>query len=117
MSGKTQFWLGALMLAVAIGILVGGLISPRAVYSQDAGEGRTGNYALVASNLAGSRPKSQLVYVLDDRNEAMYIIEATASKSSRAEMRDYIDLRELGTGLQKKRAEKEAREERRRGVR
>jgi hypothetical protein len=117
MSGRTQFWLGALMLALAIGILVGGLVSPRVVYSQDAGEGRSGNYAIVASNLPGSRPKSQLIYVMDDRNEAMYVIEAVSSKSSRAEMRDFIDLRELGTGLQKKRAEREAREERRRGVR
>jgi len=107
MSGRTQFWLGAVMVAVAVGILVGGLVAPRAVYSQDAGEGRSGNYALVASNLAGSRSKTQIIYVVDDRNEAVYVIEASASKASRAEMRDYVDLRELGTRLQMRRAKQE----------
>ena len=107
MPGKTQVWLGAVLWAGAVGILVGGLVAPRAGYSQDAGEGRTGNYALVASNLAGSRPKSQVIYVVDDRNEAVYVIEATASRSSKTEMRDYVDLRELGVGLQKRRAKRE----------
>ena len=108
MSGKTQFWVGAPMLAVAVGILVGGLVAPRVVYSQEAGEGRSGSYALVASRLEGSRPKTQLIYVVDDRNEAVYIIEATSSKASRAEMRDFIDLRDLGVRLQKHHAKVEA---------
>ncbi len=104
MPGKSQFWLGSLLLAVLVGILVGGLLSPRPTYSQDVGEGRSGNFALVASNLTGSRPKSQIVYVLDDRNEVLYVIENSALKGSPAELRDVVDLRDFAIGIQKKRA-------------
>ncbi len=109
MSGRTQFWLGSLMLAAAVGILVGGLLYPRPTYSQDVGEGRSGNFALIASNLQGTRPKSQIVYVIDDRNEVLYVIENSALKGSPAELRDVVDLREFSTGLQRKRAEKDKR--------
>jgi hypothetical protein len=109
MSGKTQFWLGSLMLALAVGILVGGLLYPRPTYSQDTGEGRTGNFALVASNQGGVRPKSQIVYVVDDRNEALYVIEASALRGSDPELRGVLDLRSYGTEMQKGRAAKEKR--------
>ena len=108
MSNRTQFWLGSVMLAIAVGLLVGGLVMPRASYSQDqAGEGRTLNYALVASTLRGTRPNSQIVYVLDDRNEVLFLFEATGTKGNRAELRDFLDLREYGTEVQKGRARKD----------
>jgi len=109
MSGKTHFWLGSLMLAAAVGLLVGGLLYPKPSYSQDVGEGRAGNFALIASNLQGTRPKSQIVYVLDDRNEVLYVLETTSIRGSQTELRDVVDLREFSTGVQKKRAEKDKR--------
>jgi hypothetical protein len=108
MSDRTRFWLGTVMLALAVGMLIGGLLYPRPTYSQDAGEGRSGNYALIASGLKGLRANSQLVYIIDDRNEALYILEATGiMKEKGTELRDVIDLREFGTNMQKKRAKKE----------
>ena len=107
MSGRTQFWLGSLMLALAVGILVGGLVCPKATYSQDVGEGRTGNYALVASNLHGAQSKSQVVYVLDDRAEAFYVLEAFANKGEPPVLLGARDLRELAGDIQKARARKD----------
>ena len=109
MSGKTQFWLGSLMLTLAVGVLVGGLLYPKPSYSQDVGEGRSGNFALIASSLQGNRPKSQIVYVIDDRAEALYVIETSALKGDDPSPRGYLDLRELSTGILKKRAERDAR--------
>jgi hypothetical protein len=109
MSGRTQFWLGSLMLALAVGILVGGLVAPRPTYSQDNGEGRTGNFAVVASNLQGSRPKSQIVYVIDDRNEALYVVQTSALAGDQPEPRGFLDLRRMSTGVQKERADRDKR--------
>ncbi len=109
MSGRTQFWIGSVMLAVAVGILVGGLVTPRPIYSQDNGEGRTGNFAIVASNLQGTRPKSQIVYVIDDRNEALYVVQTSALVGDQPEPRGVLDLREMSTVVQKKRADRDKR--------
>ncbi len=109
MSGKTQFWLGSLMLAAAIGIMVGGLLHPRPSYSQNMGEGRSGNFAVVSTDLKGLRPSSGVVYVLDDRNEVLYVLECSARKGVEAELVDVVDFRKLGTKMQKRRAEEEAR--------
>ncbi|MBM4038378.1 MAG: hypothetical protein FJ290_07680 [Planctomycetes bacterium] len=109
MSSKTQFWLGSLMLALAVGILVGGLVAPRPSYSQEMGEGRTGNFALVASSMQGTRPKSQIIYVIDDRNEALYVLEASALRGNEPEPRGFFDLRDMSTGLQKSRAARDKR--------
>ena len=57
MSGRTQFWIGSVMMALAIGLLVGGAIFPKAAYSQE-GEGRTGRYAL-GTGIPGSTQRSQ----------------------------------------------------------
>ena len=107
MSGRTQFWLGSLMLAVAVGILVGGLVSPRPTYSQDVGEGRTGNYALIASTLRGAQTKSQIIYVVDDRTEALYVLETSAIKNDHPTLIGFRDLRELSSEVQKARARKD----------
>ena len=117
MSGRTQFWLGSLMLALAIGLLVGGAIVPGPGYAaQPPGEGRSMNFAVVPSDLPGTRARSQLIYIIDDRNEALYMIEASSTRTSGSRMLDYVDLRKLGEALQKKRAEDEKRSARR-GVR
>ncbi|MBM4038377.1 MAG: hypothetical protein FJ290_07675 [Planctomycetes bacterium] len=104
MSGRTQFWVGSLMLAVAVGILVGGLVAPRPTYSQGVGEGRTGGYALVASDLKGTKANAQIVYVLDDRTEALYVIEASSARGDDPSPRGYLDLRKCATKVQKDRA-------------
>ncbi len=109
MSGKVQFWLGSLFLTGAVGILVGGLLHPKPTYSQDVGEGRSGNFAIVASNLQGTKPKSQIIYLIDDRNEALYVIQTSALAGDQPEPRGYLDLREMSTAIQKKRAEKDRR--------
>lgn len=109
MSGKTQFWLGSIMLALAVGMIVGGLLYPKPSYSQGLGEGRTGNYALVHSDLKGVRPNSGIFYVLDDRNEVLYIFETSGRRGVTTEFIDGVDLRYYGARMQKKRAEDDAR--------
>ncbi len=100
MPSKAQFWVGSLLMPVLVGILFGGFLSARPTYSQDVGEGRTGNFAIVASNLHGNQARSQIIYVLDDRNEALYVLETTANKSEIPTLLPFRDLRELSTKVQ-----------------
>jgi len=107
MPGKTQFWLGSLLLAVFVGVLAGGLLSPKPTYSQDTGVGRAGNYAFIASTLHGNQTKSQILYVLDDRTEALYVLEATATRNDVPTLLGFRDLRDLSAKVQDFRAKKD----------
>ena len=66
MSGRTQFWLGSVMLALAVGLLVSSAIAPRPLYAQDGiGEGMTReDHAHIASQLFAAYSKVKDVRAL-----------------------------------------------------
>lgn len=111
MSGRTQFWIGSVMMALAIGLLVGGVIFPKAAYSQE-GEGRTGRYALV-TGIPGNTQKSQTLYLVDDLNEILYIFEYS-SRAKELAVREVSDLRRYATKLLEARSKKERTKDRKR---
>jgi hypothetical protein len=110
MSGRTQFIVGSVMLALAIGILAGSLISPRSAMGQGlaaangGGVGRTFRYAFV-TGIPGTLPRSESLYVVDDANELLLVYEYTGTshkcefrtaKDIRREARELIKLRSKG---------------------
>jgi hypothetical protein len=107
MSGRTQFWLGSVMLALAMGLLVGSFLYPRTTLAQDGvgGEGRTGRYALVPG-VRGTTQQSETLYVVDDMNEVLFVFEYS-SRSKEIEPRALYDLQQAASGLIKKRAERD----------
>jgi len=113
MSGRTQFWLGSLMLALAMGLLVGSFILPSPTYGQQSrGEGRAGRYALV-TGIAGVTQKSQTLYVVDDANELLFVFEYSA-RSREIAFREATDMRRYASQAIKMRAKREEKVERRR---
>jgi len=75
MSERTQFWLGSVMLALAIGLLAGGVLFPRTTWGQD--EPLTtpgGRYALL-TGIAGSDASEQTIYLLDDVEDMLLTYE------------------------------------------
>ena len=105
MSGKTQFWVGSVMLALAMGILVSTVVMPQVASAQ--GEGRSGRYALVPG-VSGTTANSETLYILDDLNEVLFIFEYT-SRSKRVDLRDYVDLQLAAAAGLKRRAALEKR--------
>ena len=101
MSSKTHFWVGSVMLALAMGILVSSAIVPRTASAQDAEAGGA-RYALVRG-VSGSSPNSETLYVLDDLNQAVYFYEYS-SRSRSLEARTLIDLQYYAAGGLRKRA-------------
>jgi len=99
-----QFWIGSVMMALAIGLLVGGAIFPKAAYSQE-GEGRAGRYALV-TGIPGNAPKTQTLYIIDDVNEILYAFEYS-SRAKEIAYRHATDIRRYGSKLLELRAKKE----------
>ena len=100
MSGKTHFWVGSVMLALAMGILVSSAIVPRSVSAQDA-EGGGGRYALIRG-VPGSTTNSETLYVLDDLNQIIFFFEYS-SRSKSLEPRTYIDLQpDVASGLKRR---------------
>jgi len=75
MSDRAQFVLGSVMLALAIGLLVGSVVLPPAAQGAGAGtEGRGFRYGLV-TGVHGNAQQSETVYVIDDSNELIMIYE------------------------------------------
>jgi len=105
MSGRTQFWVGSVMMALAVGLLVGGMVFPKAAYSQDAGEGRTSRFALV-TGVPGTSPRSETLYIVDDMNEILYIFEYS-SRAKEVQLRQATDIRRYSAKLLEARAKKE----------
>ncbi|MFP4055297.1 MAG: hypothetical protein ACLF0G_00335 [Candidatus Brocadiia bacterium] len=111
MGAKKHFWLGMLMLALGVGFLVGGLLWPRRAAAQQfegGAEGRSLRYGVV-TGVRGSRTRSQTVYVIDDTNEFLYILEYSSAGSAKdaLEWRGYADLRLFALKGLKERAERE----------
>ena len=110
MSGKMQFVAGLVMLALGLGLAVGSGWLAGPAHGQGSGSvARTANYA-VLTGIAGVRQKSQLLYVVDERTEAVYVLEAVAQKAERDSvlLRGIYDLRRLSERVQTLRAENEA---------
>jgi len=84
MSERTQFWLGSVMLALAMGLLAGSFIFPRATWSQDdAATVEGGRYSLI-TGIRGSTQSSQTLYILDDVEDLLFAYEYN-SRSHRLE--------------------------------
>jgi hypothetical protein len=113
MSGRTQFWAGSVMLALAVGLFVGGVVFPRPSYSQDVvGEGRSRKYAVVAG-IRGILQNTQSLYIIDDRNDVLWVFEYNprGSGKEKATPRAHIDLRDWATELQESRARRQKKAE------
>ncbi|MFW6161829.1 MAG: hypothetical protein ACODAJ_03615 [Planctomycetota bacterium] len=76
MKGRTQLWLGSVMLALAVGLLLSSTLFTRPGYAQNSGpgEGRTRRYVMV-TGIRGSAANTQTVYVVDDVNQIVYAFE------------------------------------------
>lgn len=95
MSGKTQFWLGSVMLALAVGLLVGRAIVSPPAYAQEAsyGEGSSRRYKMV-TGIRGTAQSTQTIYVVDDVHQVLYAIEYH-SKSNEFKMKAISDIRKV----------------------
>ena len=94
MSQGTQVVVGAALVALVVGLLVGGAVGPAAAYSQGhQGEGRTGRFALV-TGIRGSTPNTQTVYFVDEANEMLFTFEYNAlRKKDKMELQAATDIR------------------------
>jgi len=91
MSGRTQLWLGSVMLALAVGLLVSSAMFSRPAYAQEGiGEGRTRRY-IVVTGPRGSAANTQTVYVVDDVNQILYAFEYH-SRSKEMKYRAHSDI-------------------------
>ncbi|NQT86043.1 hypothetical protein HQ560_04715 [bacterium] len=109
MSGKMHFVVGLVMLALGLGLAIGSGVFAGAAHGQGSGAvARSANYALVPG-IGGVRQKSQLLYVLDDRTEAIYVIEVAARDKAKdvVTVLGWQDLNGLSRGVQRTRNEKE----------
>jgi hypothetical protein len=101
-----QFCLGSVMLALAMGLLAGSLIFPRATHSQEAqGEGRAGRYAVV-TGIRGSAPSTQSLYLIDDATEILFAFEYN-SRSNKLEYQTASDVQRYASKLVEERARRE----------
>ena len=108
MSDRARFLIGSVMIAVALGLIVGGFVLPRPAYSQQSSaEGRSGRYALVTGIEGSTRNTTQVVYLIDNTNRIMYAFEYS---SSRKELRPRmpIDIQAVSDVYIKTRAKRDA---------
>ena len=109
MSDRKRFWLGTAMLALAFGLLVGGLVLPTSLYSastrdrriEGTGEGRTQRYALV-TGLAGVARQTQTLFITDDTTDILFAFEYS-SAAKQVKFRNAVDLRRFVEKLAKTR--------------
>ena len=93
MSGRTQFWLGSVMLALAVGLMVGRVAVPRSAYAQESGfgEGKTRRYAMV-TGIRGNAQNTQSIYVVDEVNQILYALEYH-SRTNKFDVKAMADVR------------------------
>lgn len=75
MSQRSQFWLGSVMLALAMGLLAGSFVFPRATWGQDDATVVPGGRYSVLTGLRGSTQSSQTLYILDDVEDLLLAYE------------------------------------------
>ncbi|MFC1806489.1 hypothetical protein ACFL09_05865 [Planctomycetota bacterium] len=80
MSERTQFWLGSVMLALAMGLLAGSFIFPRATWGQDDVAVVEGGRYAVIPGLRGSSIGAETLYVLDDVEDLLMTYEYDSRK-------------------------------------
>jgi len=107
MSDRKQFWLGSVMLAAAMGILVGTVVMPQTATAQD-GEGRSARHAMVRG-VAGTTQRSETLYVVDDLNQFLFAFEYASRGGGEVKFRQMADLQAAGVSVLKKRATREER--------
>lgn len=109
MSGKTQFWLGSVMLALAVGLLVGRAIVSQPAHAAEAsyGEGSSRRYKMV-TGVRGTTANSQTIYVVDDVNQLMFVLEYH-SKSNEFATRHVGDIRKYTSKIAEARDKSERR--------
>ena len=107
MRGRTQFWLGSVALAVVLGLLCGGVITPQTAVGQDELLGNTSMRYSMVLGLPGSVERSQTLYLIDDLNDIFYILEYS-SKSRNITPRKIVDLRRYSTEVIHTRARRDA---------
>ena len=84
MSDRMQFWLGTVMLALAVGLLVGSFAFPRAsVAQEEPAQGALGRYGLL-TGVRGSVASTQTLYVMDDQEDMLLAFEYN-SRSNKLE--------------------------------
>jgi len=106
MSGRTQFWLGSVMLALAVGLLLGTSLLTRPTYAQESrGEGRSGRYALV-TGIAGAATNTQSLYIVDDINQILFVFEYHA-RANRFTFRAASDIQRYAGELVEQRAKRQ----------
>lgn len=101
MSGRTQLWLGSILLAVAVGLLVGGLFVPRAAQAQGPEAGPT-SFG-IATGIPGSEKRTQTLYVVDDASDILYCFEYSA-RSGKFRHTAAADVRRASSELIRRRA-------------
>ncbi|MFC1806488.1 hypothetical protein ACFL09_05860 [Planctomycetota bacterium] len=108
MSGRTQFWLGSVLLALAVGLLLSSTIFPRSSYATEAvGEGRSRRYVMIVGT-RGSAANTQTLYVVDDANQVIYAFEYH-SRANEMKYRAHADISRFARKLIEKREEGERR--------
>jgi hypothetical protein len=109
MSDRTQFWFGTMMLALAAGLLIGGALLPRSTYGQqvlyDYGEGRSAKY-MVVTGIEGTAAHTQTIYVTDNANDILYILEYSSAAKD-IKLRNLYDVRMFSGRLIKERDKRE----------
>ena len=108
MRGRTQFWLGSVTLAVVVGLLSGGLLTPQPAIGQEPlGAGAEAMRYSMVLGIAGSTERSQTLYLVDDLNDIFYVLEYS-SKTRTIVPRKVTDLRRYSAEIIRKRARREA---------
>ncbi|MFW6161828.1 MAG: hypothetical protein ACODAJ_03610 [Planctomycetota bacterium] len=109
MSDRTQFWLGSVMLALAVGLLAGGAIFPRATWGQDEPTAVVpgGRYS-VLTGIRGSTQSSQTLYVLDDVEDLLLAYEYDSrSRELEPHLKGSLNIRRYTAKILEERAKAE----------
>jgi len=108
MSDRTQFWLGSVLLALAMGLLAGSFIFPRATWGQDdVGVVQGGRYSVI-TGIRGSTQNSETLYVLDDVEDMLLPYEySSRSHELEPHLTAAVNIRRYSTKILEDRAKAE----------
>lgn len=109
MSDRTQFWLGTLMLALAVGLLVGSFAFPRAsVAQEEPAQGALGRYGLL-TGIQGSSQGTETLYLMDDQEEMLLAFEYNSRSRKLEWQKAFVSLRTWANRALELRAKEESR--------
>jgi hypothetical protein len=101
MSGRTQLWLGSILLAAAVGFLAGGLFVLPAAQAQGPEAGPT-SFG-IATGIPGTERRTQTLYVVDDASDIFYCFEYSA-RAGKFKNTAAADIRRASSELIRRRA-------------